>query len=138
MPQDGISTQPISRNEGLVRAMVDCYSAMNADGLKPLLHPKAKHTAPGSDFGTDLEGDQAIIEYFRKSVFPAFHAVRFDIVFLFEDTARSAVIIEWRSHLSPRAGKNYTNTGAFVVEIRDDKIYWVREYFDTEKAHQYV
>jgi hypothetical protein len=26
----------------------------------------------------------------------------------------------------------------FVIEIKDGLVYWVREYFDTEKAHQHV
>jgi ketosteroid isomerase-like protein len=118
--------------------MVDCYDAMNADGLLPLLHPRAKHSAPGSDFGADIEGGPQIATYFRTQVFPAFHAVRFEIVHLYEDSARSVVIVEWRSHLKPRTGKDYSNTGVFVIEIKDETIYWVREYFDTEKAHAHV
>ena len=125
-------------NVHLVRRMVDCFSAMNADGLTPLLHPQAKHSAPGSDFGADIEGGPQIVDYFRGKVFPAFHGVRFDIVHLYEDAAQSVVAVEWRSHLKPKTGNDYSNTGAFVIEIRDSKIYWVREYFDTEKSHQHV
>jgi ketosteroid isomerase-like protein len=131
-------TSSQSPNEKLVRAMVDCYCTMNAEALRPLLHPQVKHSAPGSDFGADLEGNSTIVEYFRDKVFSAFHAVRFEIVNLFEDPARSTVIVEWRSHLNPKTGKNYSNNGVFVNEIRDGKVYWVREYFDTEKAHQNV
>lgn len=122
----------------VVRKMIDCYCAMDADSLLPLLHPESKHTAPGSDFGADMEGASNIADYFKKNVFPSFHAVRFEVVHLYEDRDRSAVIVEWRSHLKPKTGKDYSNTGAFVIEIKDGKIYWVREYFDTEKAHQHV
>jgi ketosteroid isomerase-like protein len=125
-------------NVHLVRRMVDCFSAMNADGLTPLLHPQAKHSAPGSDFGADIEGGSQIVDYFRTRVFPAFHGVRFDIVHLYEDPVQSVVVVEWRSHLRPKTGNDYSNTGAFVIEMRDGKIYWVREYFDTEKSHQHV
>jgi len=128
----------MSQASELVGKMVDCYCRMNADGLRPLLHPQVKHTAPGSDFGTDLEGASNIVEYFRKNVFPSFHSVNFEIVFQYEDMEKSTVIVEWRSHLKPKTGKNYSNTGAFVIEVKDGKIYWVREYFDTEKAHQHV
>jgi ketosteroid isomerase-like protein len=127
-----------SRNAELVRAMVNCYCAMDADGLSPLLDHDAKHTAPGSDFGADLIGSSKIIDYFRNNVFPSFDAVRFDIVHLYEDPVQSVVVVEWRSHLNPKTGKDYSNTGVFVVEIRQGKIYWVREYFDTQKAHQHV
>ena len=125
-------------NVSLVRKMVDCYKRMDADGLVPLLHDEAKHTAPGSDFGADMVGRDKIIGYFRQNVFPSFHKVDFEVVHLWEDRERSAVITEWRSHLWPKTGKEYGNTGVFVVEIKDGRIYWVREYFDTEKAHQNV
>jgi len=125
-------------NFDTVHRMVDCYNAMDADGLRPLLHAEAKHSAPGSDFGADLVGAEKIIAYFRTSVFPAFHEVRFEIVHLYEDTRQSAVTVEWRSHLKPKTGKNYSNTGVFVIELDRGKIAWVREYFDTEKSHANV
>ena len=128
----------MSQNKELVEKMVQQYCSMDAGGLQPLLHDQSKHSAPGSDFGADLQGAATIAEYFRKNVFPKFHGVRFEIVHLFEDPNKSTVIAEWRSHLRPKTGKDYSNNGVFVIEIRDGKIYWVREYFDTEKAHQHV
>lgn len=128
----------MSSNVESVRKMVACYSSMDADGLRSLLHSQVKHTAPGSDFGTDLEGSENIVEYFKENVFPAFNAVDFEIVNLYEDAQRSAVIVEWRSHLKPKSGNNYSNNGVFVIEMKDERVYWVREYFDTEKAHQNV
>ncbi len=129
---------PRSRNAEIVDRMVDCYNRMDADALRPLLDPNVKHSAPGSDFGADLEGADKIVEYFRKNVFPSFNAVRFEVVHQHEDPVKSSVIVEWRSHLKPKTGKNYSNTGVFVVELRDNRITWVREYFDTEKAHANV
>jgi ketosteroid isomerase-like protein len=122
----------------LVKQMVDCYCRMDAECLLSILHPEAKHTAPGSDFGTDMVGANRIADYFRQNVFPSFHKVNFETVYLWHDEPRSVVVVEWRSHLAPKTGKNYSNTGAFVIEVKDGKIYWVREYFDTEKAHQHV
>ena len=128
----------MSTNTELVRNMVEHFCNMDADGLRRLLHEQAKHSAPGSDFGADLEGAGTIAEYFRNNVFPAFHAVRFEVVHLFEDAHQGTVIVEWRSHLKPKTSKDYSNNGVFVIEIKDGKIYWVREYFDTEKSHQHV
>lgn len=122
----------------LVRQMMECYSKMDAGGLEPLLDAEAKHSAPGSDFGADLIGRAKIVEYFKNNVFPSFHRVNFEAVHLWEDREKGAVVVEWRSHLWPKTGKNYSNTGVFVVEIKDGKIDWVREYFDTEKSHQHV
>jgi ketosteroid isomerase-like protein len=121
-----------------VRQLIECFNAMDADGLRPLLHHEAKHSAPGSDFGADLVGGDTIADYFRKNVFPAFHEVRFEVVHRYEDTKQNVVTVEWRSHLKPKTGKNYSNTGVFVIELRDGKIAWVREYFDTEKSHANV
>lgn len=128
----------MSTNTELVQKMVEHFCNMDADRLRPLLHEQAKHSAPGSDFGADLEGAATITEYFRNNVFTAFNAVRFEIVYLFEDPQQSTVIVEWRSHLRPKSGKDYSNNGVFVIEIKGSKIYWVREYFDTEKSHQHV
>lgn len=128
----------MSDNVSVVKRMVGCYSSMDGDGLGPLLHAESKHTAPGSDFGTDLEGRDKIVSYFKQNVFPSFDKVQFDVVHLWEDAPNSVVVVEWRSHLWPKTGKNYSNTGAFVIELRDNLIYWVREYFDTEKANKNV
>ncbi len=128
----------MSGNVALVEKMLDCYCRMDGGGLEPLLHPEAKHTAPGSDFGAQMTGRTNIVQYFMKNVFPAFERVKFEAVYVWEDAAKSAVIVEWRSHLWPKTGKNYSNTGVFVIEVRDGLVYWVREYFDTEKAHQHV
>jgi len=125
-------------NAEIVNKMMHCYRTMDADALAPLLHAEAKHTAPGSDFGADMTGRQTIADYFRKNVFTSFNKVDFDVVHLWEDREKNVVVVEWRSHLWPKTGKNYSNTGAFVIEVRDGHIYWVREYFDTEKAHQNV
>jgi ketosteroid isomerase-like protein len=125
-------------NVDVVQKLLKCYRTMDADTMAPLLHADAKHTAPGSDFGADMTGRNTIADYFRKNVFTSFDKVDFEIVHLWEDRDKNVVVVEWRSHLWPKTGKNYSNTGAFVIEMRDGQIYWVREYFDTEKAHQNV
>ena len=128
----------MSDHVALVRKMIDCYCQMDAASLAPLLHQDAKHTAPGSDFGTDMQGRDEITDYFRKNVFSSFDRVNFEAVHVWQDRDASVVIVEWRSHLWPKTGKNYSNTGVFVIELRDGFIYWVREYFDTEKANKHV
>jgi ketosteroid isomerase-like protein len=128
----------MATNVEVVNKLMHCYRSMDAEAMAPLLHVEAKHTAPGSDFGADMTGRQTISDYFRNNVFTSFTKVDFEVVHLWEDREHNVVVLEWRSHLSPKTGKNYSNTGAFVIEFRDGQIYWVREYFDTEKAHQNV
>jgi ketosteroid isomerase-like protein len=122
----------------LVNEMLDAFCRMDSGAFERVLHPDARHSAPGSDFGANLVGRTHIAEYFSVDVFPSFNRVKFEAVHTWEDEARSVVVVEWRSHLWPKTGKNYSNTGVFVIEIKDELIYWVREYFDTEKAHQHV
>jgi ketosteroid isomerase-like protein len=136
--QDVRDAMTANGNTALTQRMLRCYSTMDADGLRDILHPEARHTAPGSDFGTDLVGSSVIIKYFKDRVFPAFDRVGFDAVHVWEDSGKDVVIVEWRSHLWPKTGKNYSNDGVFVVEVKDGRIYWVREYFDTQKANQHV
>jgi ketosteroid isomerase-like protein len=122
----------------LVNEMIESFCRMDGKALEGLLHPDAKHSAPGSDFGANLVGRSHITQYFSTDVFPSFNQVKFEAVHTWEDQPKSIVVVEWRSHLWPKTGKNYSNTGVFVIEIKDGLIYWVREYFDTEKAHQNV
>ena len=128
----------MATNVDVVNKLMLCYRTMDADAMGPLLHADAKHTAPGSDFGADMTGRQTITDYFRKNVFTSFSKVDFEVVHLWEDRDHNIVVVEWRSHLWPKTGKNYSNTGVFVIEFQDGLIFWVREYFDTEKAHQNV
>jgi ketosteroid isomerase-like protein len=122
----------------LVNQMLDAFCNMDGNALERVLHEDARHAAPGSDFGSNLVGRSQITRYFSADVFPAFNQVKFEAVHMWEDQPHSVVVVEWRSHLWPKTGKNYSNTGLFVIEIKDGLIYWVREYFDTEKAHQHV
>ena len=69
MSVDAGASSQRSANADLVYKMVDAYCAMDADALKPLLHARSKHSAPGSDFGTDIEGGDTIQYLFEAEVF---------------------------------------------------------------------
>ncbi|MFN7931404.1 MAG: nuclear transport factor 2 family protein [Blastocatellia bacterium] len=125
-------------NVELAKRMVEIFNSNVFYDLAEVLAEDARHTCPGSDFGAELQGRQAIIDYFQQGVITAFDKVSFDIVNLYEDASQSTVIIEWRSHIFPKSGKNYSNTGAFFIVCKDGKIVWVREYFDTELSNKMV
>jgi len=128
----------MSSNLELARKMVEVYSSNDFARLEPLLAPDAKHFCPGSDFGVELQGRDAIIKYFSDGVISAFHKVNFDIRHIYEDPTQSTVIVEWTSHLWPKSGKNYSNQGVFVIELANGRITCVREYFDTELSAKNV
>ena len=124
----------MSSNKELTKSMFERFNALDAEGLAPLVSETVKHSAPGTQFGVDLEGSTAFIAYFKEKVFPKFEKVHFMPDNLFEDSEAGVVVTEWHGDFITKAGKPFSSKGVFVVTIADGKIDWVREYFDTEKT----
>ncbi len=126
----------MSANKDLTKSMFERFNATDADGLSPLVSDGVKHSAPGTQFGVDLEGKTVFIAYFREKVFPKFEKIHFMLDNVFEDAEAGVVVTEWHGDFLTKAGKPFSSKGVFVVTIADGKIDWVREYFDTEKTKQ--
>ena len=124
----------MSANKDLTKSMFERFNAMDADGLSPLVSDGVKHSAPGTQFGVDLEKKSVFVAYFREKVFPKFERVNFIPDKMYEDAEASVVVTEWHGDFLTKAGKPFSSKGVFVVTIADGKIDWVREYFDTEKT----
>lgn len=114
--------------------MFERFNALDAEGLSPLVSDSVKHSAPGTQFGVDLEGRAGFITYFREKVFPRFEKVHFIPDNMFEDSEAGVVVTEWHGDFRTKAGTPFSSKGVFVVTIANGKIDWVREYFDTEKT----
>ena len=108
--------------------MLDCYCALDAARLEALLHEQTRHWAP---IGIDIIGRQKVVKFFRDDIFPKFHKVEMEVVNLYEDRTRPVVLAEWRGHLWRKNGKDYDQSGIFVIEFDGDMISVVKEYFDT-------
>ena len=70
----------MSSNRELAMKLIGVFNSNEMEGLRALYAENAKHTCPGSDFGVELNGCDAIVEYFKQGVITAFNKVRFDIV----------------------------------------------------------
>lgn len=118
----------MSANTELATRMLDCYVSMDVEGLDKLLHEQTRHWAP---IGLDLTGRSRVIEFFRNEIFPNFRKVEMEILNLYEDREKSVVVVEWRGHLWRTNGKDYEQTGVFLIDVADGKILSVKEHFDT-------
>lgn len=120
----------------LAHELIDRFNALDAHGLGALLTEQATHTAPGSKFGADIAGREALVAYFRDRVFPNFQSIRFVIERCYFDAAANVELAEWHGDFLTRAGVPYSNRGALVLELEDGRIARMREYFDTERSKQ--
>ena len=72
----------------------------------------------------------------RDRVLAKFTSIHFDTYNVFEDQEKNAVIAEWRGDFSLKNGRSFSSKGVFIADIKEGKIDWVRDYFDTEKTKQ--
>lgn len=126
----------MGENKELVQRMVHCFNSLDADGLSPIITDEVKHTAGGSAFGADIEGRDDFIKYMRDRVLAKFTSIHFDTYNVFEDQEKNTVIAEWRGDFSLKNGRSFSSKGVFITDIKEGKIDWVRDYFDTEKTKQ--
>lgn len=59
----------------LAVALFEHFNARDAEGLGNLLSADVQHFAPGTQFGADLEGRDALVQYFDETVFPKFRSI---------------------------------------------------------------
>ena len=126
----------MSTNIDLIKTMVRCFNERNTDGLSSIVTNEVKHTAAGSAFGADIEGYDDFMKYIREDVLAKFTSIHFVPYNIFEDKEKKVVIAEWRGDFNLKNGKSFSSKGVFITDIKDGKIDWVRDYFDTEKTKQ--
>ncbi len=123
-----------SPNEQLIVAFFDRLNAEDLDGLRPLLHADATWTPMTSQ---DIPGAGA--HYGHKGIIDEFLA---PVRGLFEgndpqNTIESLfskgnmVACETHGTGKFKNGRTYDNRYAWLVEIKDGKIFVIREYMDT-------
>lgn len=126
----------MSRNKELVQSLVECFNRCDAEGIAALVTDQVKHTAAGTAFNADIEGKEDFMNYMRNDVLAKFRHIHFEPYNVFEDVENNTITAEWRGEFDLKNGKSFASKGVFVVDIRDGKIDWVRDYFDTEKTKQ--
>ncbi|HLF12612.1 MAG TPA: nuclear transport factor 2 family protein [Gammaproteobacteria bacterium] len=122
-----------TRNEFLVRQFFETLSTGDLEALRPLWHVDGSWEATGKSIpgaGITKGRDKIIDEFLApvRSLFvpgdPKVHVLR-----IFSKDHMVAAETEGFGQL--RNGKEYHNRYAWFIEIRDDKIYALREYMDT-------
>jgi ketosteroid isomerase-like protein len=126
----------MSVNKDLVMILVRCFNERNAEELSAIITDDVKHTAGGSAFNAELEGRDDFMKYIQDDVLAKFNKIHFDPYNIFEDKEMNMVAAEWRGDFDLKNGKSFSSKGVFVVDIKDGKIDWLRDYFDTEKTKQ--
>ncbi len=126
----------MSANKNLVRMLVRCFNERNTDELSEIITDNVKHTAGGSAFNAELEGREDFMKYMKDDVLAKFNRIHFDPYNIFEDKEMNVVTAEWRGDFDLKNGNSFSSKGVFVVDIKDGKIDWLRDYFDTEKTKQ--
>jgi uncharacterized protein len=121
-------------NEQMVRHFFDALSSGDLEKLRTLLHEQATWVvmATGIQGAGEKKGRQAIIDDFLKPVREG----------LFEPGDPKIVIqnlilqgpyaaVEAKGLGRMKNGKEYNNRYAFMIEIKDDKVFALREYMDS-------
>jgi ketosteroid isomerase-like protein len=122
-----------NRNEGLVRAFFDTLSAGDLERLRLLLHEQATWTvtATGIPGAGEKKGRKAIIDEFLAPVRGMF--VPGDPKVLVDRVIAQGPLVaaEARGRGHFKDGREYANRYAFVIEIKDDKVFALSEYMDS-------
>ncbi|HEX6998966.1 MAG TPA: nuclear transport factor 2 family protein [Gammaproteobacteria bacterium] len=122
-----------TRNEFLTRQFFETLSSGDLEALRPLIHPDGSWEATGRSIpGAGItRGRDKIIDEFLKPVRGLFVPGDPKIKILRIFSKDEWVAAETEAHGQLSNGKEYHNRYAWIVEIRDDKVYALREYMDT-------
>ena len=128
-----MTTSTETRAEQLARELFDCLTAADLERLRPLLHADASWEATGTSIpGAGItQGRDKIIDELLAPVRGLFKPgdPKVEIIRIFSKD--QWVAAETEAHGTLANGRPYDNRYAWVIEIRDDKLYAIREYMDT-------
>jgi ketosteroid isomerase-like protein len=122
-----------TRNEHLVREFFDTLSSGDLDALRPLIHLDGSWEATSASIpGAGItRGRDKIIDEFLAPVRGLFEPGDPKVVVLRIFSRGEWVAAETEAVGMLSNGNEYHNRYAWIIEIRDDKIYALREYMDS-------
>lgn len=122
-----------TRAESLVRRFFETLSNADLEALRSQLHEDGSWEATGKSIpGAGItQGRDRIIDEFLAPVRGLFEPgdPKIEIKNLF--SKGDLVAAETEAHGTLSNGNPYHNRYAWIIEIRDDKVYALREYMDT-------
>jgi len=120
-------------NAERVREFFETLSTGDLEALRPLIHPDGSWEATGKSIpGAGItRGRDRIIDEFLAPVRGLFVPgdPKIEIVRLFSEGPWVAA--ETEAHGTLSNGKPYDNRYAWIIEIKDGKVFALREYMDT-------
>ena len=122
-----------NRSEQVVKAFFETLSTGDLEHLRPLLHEEVTWTVMGTGIpgAGQKKGRKAIIDDFlapvRGMFVPGDPKIHIDRLI----SNGSVVAAEARGLGHFKDGREYSNRYAFVIEIKDDKVFALREYMDS-------
>ena len=121
------------RNEQIVRSFFETLSTGNLERVRALLHEQATWAvmATGIPGAGEKKGRNPIIDEFLGPVRGLFVDGDPKVTVERLICQGPAVVAEARGIGRLKNGKKYDNHYAFVIEIKDDKIFALREYMDS-------
>ena len=126
-------SEAANRNEQIVRTFFETLSAGDLERLRPLFHEQATWTGmvTGLPGAGEKKGRKEIIDDFLGPVRGIF--VDGDPKVLIQHLILQGpyAAVEARGVGRLKNGKEYNNRYAFMIEIKDDKIFALREYMDS-------
>ncbi len=122
-----------TRNEGIVRTFFETLSTGNLERLRLLLHEDATWTemATGIQGAGEKKGRKAIIDEFLGPVRGIFADGDPKVLIQHLILQGPYAAVEAKGLGKFKNGKDYNNRYAFMIEIKDDKVFALREYMDS-------
>ena len=121
------------RNEQIARSFFETLSTGNLERIRPLFHEQASWTvmATGIPGAGEKKGRNAIVDEFLGPVRGLFVDGDPKLTIDHMICQGSVVATEARGIGQLKNGKKYNNRYVFVLEIKDGKIFALREYMDS-------
>jgi len=122
-----------TRNERLVRDFFATLSSGDLEALRPLFHENASWEATSQSIPSAgiTRGRDKIIDEFLAPVRGLFEPGDPKVIVLRLIARNEWVAAETEAVGKLTNGNDYHNRYAWIIEIRDDKIYALREYMDS-------
>jgi ketosteroid isomerase-like protein len=131
-----LSVMSTERNKATAQRFFELFSASDIDGVLALMADDATWRIPGKKELTPTAGvysKERIRRLFRRMIDNLTGGLRMSLVSAIAEGDRVAV--EATSSGDLKNGRLYRQEYHFIMEFRDGKISAVREYLDTQHAH---
>jgi len=130
-----MATTTPDENIAIAKLFAEVFSTGDVDAILECLHPDAVYWVSGNIAG--MSGDYSRAEFggLLRGVTSVYKTGALKLVPLSAIAQGSKVAVEAESYGELKNGRVYQNRYHFLFEIKDGKIYRVREYMDTKHAY---